>query len=369
LKTLSRVIHKVASVGVHGFGLPPAWLGFAHIPTASWREHVGSGGARRLDPVYPVRALAECRTVCYEVSDARIAWYADQWGNDFCIALSGRDVLLPVHGTEINGGFGLDVFHGHSEILRMPCLESYESAIWVAKNWSHNYFHWLIYVLPGVIQAAVTFPDLPLIIPNWHRYPTFAAESLRLCGIESDRIIVPMRQHLRIKRLIVPDVGEYDPASLRYLRRLLLQGVGGDLYGPRRVLLTRSSAPRRRLSNEPELCAALKDHDFLKIDPGSLALRQQIQTFASTRLLVGSHGAALTNALFMDTNSAVVELRFESTQFDHYRKLCAALGVTYVSIPCQRSDSTADADLTADINAALTAVNDVLREQGNGVYL
>lgn len=326
---------------------------------------MGSGGVRRLDLVYPVPALAGCRTLCYEVRDSRIAWYGDHWGNDFCIALSGQDVLLPIHGTEINGGFGLDVFHGHSGVLRMPCLESYESAIWVAKNWSHNYFHWLIYVLPGVIQAAVTFPDLPLIIPNWRRYPAFAAESLRLCGIESDRIIAPAGQHLRVKRLIVPDVEEYDPASLRYLRGCLLQGVGGDVCGPQRVLLTRSSAPRRRLSNEAELSAALNDHDFLKIDPGSLALRQQIQTFASTRLLVGSHGAALTNALFMATDGAVVELRFESSQFDHYRKLCAALGVKYVSIPCQRSDSTADADLTADIDAALTAVNGLLHGPGS----
>ena len=64
----------------------------------------------------------------------------------------------------------------------------------------------------------------------------------------------------------------------------------------------------------------------------------QVRTMREAAVLVGVHGANLTNMLFMAPQAIVIELMNENTLVlnDCYYCLSSALDLAYYNLPCQR---------------------------------
>jgi hypothetical protein len=96
-----------------------------------------------------------------------------------------------------------------------------------------------------------------------------------------------------------------------HLRDVLLQAYP-EATAPsshaRNVFVSRGSTRLRRLSNEAGLNAALAARDFSIFAPDANHHRAQIETFRAARTIVSVHGAALTNLLFCEPGTRVVEL-------------------------------------------------------------
>ena len=56
------------------------------------------------------------------------------------------------------------------------------------------------------------------------------------------------------------------------------------------------------------LAQAMEKRGFAVIDPGSLSVQDQIDHFAAAEVIVGPHGAALTNLVFAQEGARVLEL-------------------------------------------------------------
>ncbi len=76
------------------------------------------------------------------------------------------------------------------------------------------------------------------------------------------------------------------------------------------------AANPRYLTNELDLISMLEDRSFEVIDPGSLSLSEQINYFKSATLILGLHGAAFTNLIYMKKKSLVLELT--NTSYDPF---------------------------------------------------
>ena len=74
---------------------------------------------------------------------------------------------------------------------------------------------------------------------------------------------------------------------------------------------------RRRITNEDEVSAFMESRGIVPIDMEGMPIVNQIQLFKQARLIVGSHGAGLTNLIFSD-RTEVVEL------FGPWKSLCFA---------------------------------------------
>ena len=73
--------------------------------------------------------------------------------------------------------------------------------------------------------------------------------------------------------------------------------------------MTRGTQPNtRRVVREDELWALLEARGFEKVEPGGLSPQEQIDVFAAAEMVVGPHGAALTNLLFAPEGVTVLEL-------------------------------------------------------------
>lgn len=97
----------------------------------------------------------------------------------------------------------------------------------------------------------------------------------------------------------------------------------------RRLFVSRGDAKVRRLINEAELMAELLDFDFELFLPKSDDHKSQIEAFRSASIIVGVHGAALTNLLFCQPGALVIELFPSDHIKSTYCWLATRLGLRY----------------------------------------
>lgn len=78
--------------------------------------------------------------------------------------------------------------------------------------------------------------------------------------------------------------------------------------GPRKLYISRSDARVRRVSNEPEVAALLKEHGFTVIVPGNMPYDEQIAAFTNACCVVGAHGAGLCHIVLCAPGTQILEI-------------------------------------------------------------
>ena len=100
----------------------------------------------------------------------------------------------------------------------------------------------------------------------------------------------------------------------------------------RRIYIPRGKAKNgRKMINELEVIALLKKHHFSIIDPGKLSVAEQYMLFNGADLVVGPHGSAFANILFM-SKGAVIELVHGSYDPIHDYLLAKGKGIEFIRI-------------------------------------
>ena len=212
--------------------------------------------------------------------------------------------------------FGLRSWREHPIFLRnrLPEIENVDGTVVVlaTRGGNDNYFHFVTDVIPRWGTFRETMPDLrpdAIYVPHQSRYQR---ELLDLIGLGDVPLIQSDKNRaVRATRLVVPwisNVGEYAPPStVAWLRSAL---PPKDVASrPSRIYVTRGNQKNtRRFVREAELVAALEKRGFAVIDPGSLSVQDQIDHFAAADVIVGPHGAALTNLVFAREGARVLEL-------------------------------------------------------------
>jgi capsular polysaccharide biosynthesis protein len=89
------------------------------------------------------------------------------------------------------------------------------------------------------------------------------------------------------------------------LRSEFLKGAARG--GGRRLYVSRRTAAARNVLNEDEVSEVLAAFGFEEVVADQLSVSEQAETFASASVVVGPHGAALTNLVFCRPQTVVVE--------------------------------------------------------------
>jgi hypothetical protein len=234
-----------------------------------------------------------------------------------------------------------------------------------------NYYHFVFDVLPRIAIAEqcaeIEAPD------RWY-VPASTQDRVGLLdalGITAEKRIDSMEvTHVRAECLVVPGLAGYEqhPAWVtQFLRERLLPPKYERVPG-RCLYVTRGASKNNRaVLNEAEVTAALEAHGFTAINPSSLTIDEEIQTFAEADIVVSAHGGALTNILFMNPGSLVIELFPASHVNPCYWKLADTVpGVDYRYLcgigPQREPDRTKMlvSDITVDIPALLAMVDEHL---------
>ncbi|MGY0792810.1 glycosyltransferase family 61 protein [Azospirillum argentinense] len=202
---------------------------------------------------------------------------------------------------------------------------------------SDNYYHWCLDFLPRLVFGMLS-PDEAerRVIMNGPPNPWQAA-SLRLfmAGLRLDTLdlhvsrgdwsvysdcLVPLP--LRSQAVAIWNV------VLNHARDVLPPPSGA-----KRLFILRTNATKRFAVNQDDVAEALKPQGFLAIDPGSLSFGEQTALFRDADVIVGCHGAALTNILFAPGGSTLIELR-NSVRQPFFGNLAAQKGMRHVDLAC-----------------------------------
>jgi capsular polysaccharide biosynthesis protein len=270
-------------------------------------------GDRQIPPGSPERHWIFEKASHYRVPDR----YAVEIKDGIVVGDYGANVIPGgILEYETSHYFGIRRWREHPIYLRrrLPPIEKVDGTVvaLATRGGHNNYYHFITDVLPrfGVFQEAMpgVEPD-GLYVPaasKWQqnlleltglaKYPVIATGKHR--AVRADRLVVPS----------IPNPHEVAPrATIEWLRsRLPAQDVADK---PRRIYVTRGNVRNtRRLVHEDATWPLLEQRGFVRIEPGSLSIRDQIDYFSAAEVIVGPHGAALTNLLFASPGARVLEM-------------------------------------------------------------
>lgn len=183
--------------------------------------------------------------------------------------------------------------------------------------WAEGFYHWLTEWLPKVILAQKIGFTGTYVVP---RGVTFCIESLKLLGVEADKILEAPQNAWIAEELIVPEaipgqcLREY-PALAQELRTRLIDGARAasslekvSEYSERIYIARRNPDRPRKVVNEKELELLLIKYGVSIVDAANLSLADQITIASRANLLVGASGAGIMHSFFMKGASTVIEL-------------------------------------------------------------
>jgi capsular polysaccharide biosynthesis protein len=205
-------------------------------------------------------------------------------------------------------------------------------AVWNAP--ARNYSHWHFDGLAALTMAREALGAGPrLLMPK--RVASFQASSLGLlpwAGVEG---ALRARGLVRCRTLVWPSTLAVSTTPTGQAGRAfdaIRAAVAGcdALPAASRLYVARFDVPdRRAIDNEEEVAEALARRGFEIIVPGKLPYVEQVQRFAQARVVVGAHGAGLTNAGFAAEDAMLVELHPAGYGGPHYVRLAMLRGLTW----------------------------------------
>ena len=249
--------------------------------------------------------------------------------------------------------------------LRDPGLTIEERCVLLGGD--DNYSHWLSRNLLklSLLDRDPALAGLPMLVNDDLR--RYQLEFLDLLQIPPERLLrVKRGGFVRCKRLVVPTVLRNHPrmrTGIDWIRSRLAQYLAPEAHAHDLVYVSRRDSPLRKLLNDDELALRLEAEGFRTLVASELSVADQIRAFSRARVIVGPHGAGLTNLVFAPRDALVVEIA--STAIAHmedFRAIARHMGQRLVTLVSRDLDEEAlhlnprHRDFRADIPEVLATL-------------
>ena len=123
--------------------------------------------------------------------------------------------------------------------------------------------------------------------------------------IKSDKLIVPLT-------LYNPYEFRPDPKTLKKFRKKILKKTNTnkkELDFPKKLYISRGDSSKARgIKNEASLEKKLEQHNFFILKSSNFSVKEQIQFFKNADIIVGAHGAGLSNIAFAKRTCKIIEI-------------------------------------------------------------
>jgi hypothetical protein len=384
LPAAGDAVRRVGAAAVER-GLPPAWVGYRWIRQETVREYFARHGrppaGATLDVVHPectarnplprnvrsrddlpaqrgwwgysfrdVPARTSGETLIATLPDCLVTWYRDaaRSGDFYPAIVNGDGRALEMREIRFRPL--------HAQTLRRASgFSRIAQATWVTERVYHNYSHWLTAHLPKLLLLRERGEMADVLLPA--RRPRLVDDSLARLGIDPAALPTfgPDRP-LKVDELSVLVTDRFRPELLRLVRAAAERGQ--QVVPHRRVLISRRTAARRRLVNEDALWARLAAAGFERVQMEDLSFDEQVALMQESLVLVGPHGAGLTNMIFCQPGTHVVEIADLSFPNPNFYALAAALDHHYWLV---RGTAIGEGHpIDKDLHVAPVAVEDVI---------
>lgn len=204
----------------------------------------------------------------------------------------------------------------------------------VYDNWSrNNYFHWVIDSLCRLqLLHDHVKEEYTVVLPE--QSPAYMTETLALYGY-TDIVRLPAHSKARIPELHTMNYaawsGQQHPAVLSGMVSFIKKQYSIEAAKPlRRMYASRSRAHSRRVANEDEVTALLREYGFEIVHFEGMSFAEQVKMMQDVSVFVSSHGANMTNLIWLPAGATILELIREPGRSNFcYWSVAASLKLEY----------------------------------------
>ena len=217
---------------------------------------------------------------------------------------------------------------------------SLEKGIWALDEKSFHYFHWFCDTLTRYLQVEKYNNQYPLLISSDLIKKEYILETLNLLNINYS--IYDYEIPYKIKNLLISshitDSGNYSNKNITLLSSLLKSSI--EITTPtNRLWISRNKSKHRKIANEESLIPVLKQYGFQIIYPEDISFVEQISLYRNAEIIGGLHGGALTNILFMNEGTKLIEIRrYGDNKNNCYFTLASELKIDYYYLESESID-------------------------------
>lgn len=197
---------------------------------------------------------------------------------------------------------------------------------------SHNYYHWLNDVLPRIRLYEPVLNSIDHFCIS-SAVPSKFLDILPDFGIDPQKILlVGDKDKLHFDHLYVASLpgseGRSPEWAAAFIRKILIKKPAP--IASKKLYFKRGNDSDRKILNENSIVSLLESNGFDIVDPGSLSICGQVDLMQQAKIVVGAHGAALSNLLFAQEHTSVIEI-FSPDYFrtDCYYTLSSSLKLNY----------------------------------------
>jgi capsular polysaccharide biosynthesis protein len=175
---------------------------------------------------------------------------------------------------------------------------------------SNNYYHWLVDSLPRLllIKEELKQKNISLLLPQ--TCSKFVQATLKYFDIQNVTFI-KNKHYYKAQHVLFPNYtagsGHIHPEYVQEVRKHLNKRINSTIV-KERIYVSRSNQKTRKIYNEKEVVDVLQQRGFEILRWEEMSFEQQVETVRNTKILVTSHGANMTNTMFMPDNSMVLEI-------------------------------------------------------------
>ena len=209
-----------------------------------------------------------------------------------------------------------------------------------------NYYHWVCESIFRLWMVRKLLDKLVLVLPEYYKNADFIMGSLEPFKVPHI-FYIPQGKSLMVKNLCLPQIkpicDSYNALNLKqvssFYRNYVLNEKKVAFTTIEKLYVSRELAPRRKIINEQEISGIALKHGFTIFHPEKFSFLEQVAIFSQVKYLVGTHGSGLTNLLFMQKGTALLELHKDKTHELNrpgflFWYMAHALGINYYHQLC-----------------------------------
>ena len=207
-------------------------------------------------------------------------------------------------------------------------------------SWSNAYFHFLTESLPCILECSNYNVDYPILCNK----TGFTESIIRYFGVSNSIIYDTPDNVAEVVKQHYIECGNMSPEKVQIIRNKLQSNI---VFEKKIGIFIFRKENYRNIINHAEVLEMLKikynDIEWVVFD--SLSFEETVTLFSKAKIIVGPHGAGLTNMLFSPNEITIVEFMIIDNPNVCYWHMSEMLDNNYYMIPCITSNQNFIVDM------------------------
>ena len=241
----------------------------------------------------------------------------------------------------------------------------------------NNFSHWLLDMLPKLKLYSEVFNHDDLDYLYLNKLNSFQKKSLELLGFQNLKIIDSnYYRHIECDELIatqhpsyfsgfILDQAKYVPNWIvKWLRDSFLE-KSKKIDMKKNIFIDRSlsSFKHSQIINLEEVQNLLKEKNFDIVKLENLSFDEQIYVFSNAKIVIGAHGAGLTNLCFSKEKTKVIEIRSTEPGYGFQNKVYERISeINNLNYSLLSTPYLSKKNINGDLFVDLKVLNDQLKD-------